>query len=207
MAIGNLIYSTSSTTIVSGDSIEASDFERSTNLQVDNTSGNINISGGINTSGISTFGARINVTGNVTLSGNVNASGITNSGTASLGAVGSVKITGGSNGEVLTTDGSGNLSWAVAPSLGVNQTWQDVSGSRSSATWYQNTTGKPIYLSIWIAVAGTGLVYVGPSTSSYVSITQDDGDSGEWSHWTGVIPIDNYYQLPNGPINSWCELR
>lgn len=111
MAIGNLIYSTSSTTIVTGDAIEASDFERSTNLQVDNTSGNINISGGINTAGISTFGATINVTGNVTLSGNVNTAGITNSGTANLGAVGSVKITGGSNGYILRTDGSSNLSW------------------------------------------------------------------------------------------------
>jgi hypothetical protein len=82
MAIGNIIYSTSSTTIVSGDVINASDFERGTNLQVDTVSGNLNIAGGINTSG-----------------------------TSNLGSVGSVKISGGSNGQVLSTDGSSNLSW------------------------------------------------------------------------------------------------
>jgi DNA repair protein RadA/Sms len=47
MAVGNIIYSTSSTTIVSGDVINASDFERGTNLQVDTVSGNLNIAGGI----------------------------------------------------------------------------------------------------------------------------------------------------------------
>jgi hypothetical protein len=53
MAVGNIIYSTSSTTITAGGVIDASDFERSTNLQVDTTSGNLSISGGINTGGVS----------------------------------------------------------------------------------------------------------------------------------------------------------
>lgn len=83
MAIGNLIFSTSSTTIVTGDAIEASDFERSVKLQVDDVSGNINITGGINTGNVSNFGSNANV-----------------------------KISGGSNNHVLTTDGSSNLRWA-----------------------------------------------------------------------------------------------
>jgi hypothetical protein len=61
MAIGNIIYSTSSTTIESGSEIRASNFERSTNLQVDDTSGNLNISGGINTSGTSNLGSIENI--------------------------------------------------------------------------------------------------------------------------------------------------
>ncbi len=84
MAVGNIIYSTSSTTIASGNTINASDFERSTNLQVDTVSGNLNIAGGINTSG-----------------------------TSNLGSVDNVKISGGSNGQYLQTDGSSNLSWAT----------------------------------------------------------------------------------------------
>jgi hypothetical protein len=69
MAVGNIIYSSSSTTIVSGDKINATDFERSTNLQVDDTSGNLNISGGVNTSGTSNLGSvnNVKITGDPTI--------------------------------------------------------------------------------------------------------------------------------------------
>jgi len=89
MAVGNIIYSTSSTTIASGDIINATDFERSTNLQVDTVSGNLNITGGINTGSVSNLGSNSNV-----------------------------KISGGSNGQVLRTDGSSNLSWTTPTSGG-----------------------------------------------------------------------------------------
>ena len=60
--------------------------------------------------------------GNVNVTGTVYANGISSTGlaslttlnvgaTANLGAVGNVKITGGSAGQKLTTDGAGNLSW------------------------------------------------------------------------------------------------
>lgn len=51
---------------------------------------------------------RANVTGNLRVTGNVNFSGSQN---ISLGTVANVKMTGGLNGYVLTTDGLGNLSW------------------------------------------------------------------------------------------------
>ena len=47
---------------------------------------------------------------NITSVGTLTSLAVT--GTANLGAVGNVKITGGSNGYVLSTDGTGNLSWA-----------------------------------------------------------------------------------------------
>jgi hypothetical protein len=84
MAVGNIIYSTSSTTIVSGDVINASDFERGTNLQVDTVSGNLNIAGGINTGGVS-----------------------------NLGSIDNLIITGGNSGDAIITDGSGGLTWDV----------------------------------------------------------------------------------------------
>ena len=50
-------------------------------------------------------------TGNI--SGNViSASSISISGTANLGAIGNITITGGSNGQMLSTDGNGTLRWA-----------------------------------------------------------------------------------------------
>jgi hypothetical protein len=113
MAVGNIIYSSSSTTIVSGAGIRASNFERSTNLQVDDTSGNLNIAGGINTGGTSNLGSvgSVKITGGSSGqllrtdgSGNLNWS-------STLGSVSDIKISGGSSGQVLSTDGSSNLSW------------------------------------------------------------------------------------------------
>lgn len=50
------------------------------------------------------------VTGNISATGNIN---FTTSSNVSLGSVGNVHILGGSPGYVLTTDGLGNLSWAL----------------------------------------------------------------------------------------------
>lgn len=53
---------------------------------------------------------RANIVGNLRVTGNVNFTGSQN---ISLGTIANVKITGGVNGYVLTTDGLGNLSWQV----------------------------------------------------------------------------------------------
>lgn len=56
------------------------------------------------------------VTGNSNVSGNLNTTGsvnLENSSLVNLGSVSNVKISGGVNGYVLTTDGSGNLSWSA----------------------------------------------------------------------------------------------
>ena len=46
-------------------------------------------------------------------SGNVAAAKLTVSSTSELGPAGNVKITGGTSGQMLTTDGAGNLSWTT----------------------------------------------------------------------------------------------
>jgi hypothetical protein len=48
--------------------------------------------------------------GNLTSNGTINFTGASN---VSLGAVGNLKITGGTSGQVLSTDGTGNLSWGA----------------------------------------------------------------------------------------------
>ena len=67
----------------------------------------VNVSGTLNTTNTATVGNLIagnaNVTGNVALTG----------ANVSLGAVGNLKITGGTGGYVLATDGAGNLSWVT----------------------------------------------------------------------------------------------
>jgi len=52
--------------------------------------------------------------GNININGNLT---IGNNGTVNLGSVNNVKISGGANGHILSTDGSGNLSW-IAPQTG-----------------------------------------------------------------------------------------
>ena len=63
--------------------------------------GNVNATGTVYTSGISSTGLASLTILNVST-------------TANLGAVGNITITGGSNGQVLTTNGSGNLTWQTA---------------------------------------------------------------------------------------------
>lgn len=91
-------------------------------VQVVNTvnSPNVNIS------------ARANVTGNLRVTGNVNFTGSQN---ISLGTVANVKMTGGVNGYVLTTDGLGNLSWQAGGGSGGNGT---PSGSNTQIQFNDN---------------------------------------------------------------------
>lgn len=89
--------------------------------------------------------------------------------------------------------------------IGYGQTWQAV--GRAGGTWYQNTTGKPIGVSIKWNTAGNATIRVGPSPTVYATIDQNDGDSGEWKHVTTIIPVDNYYYCPNGNFIQFLELR
>ena len=51
----------------------------------------------------------------------------------------------GSSGEVLTSNGAGSApTWQAFSGVGVGQTWQNLTGSRSSGVTYTNSTGKPI---------------------------------------------------------------
>ena len=69
-------------------------------------------SGSATTAGTVTTAAQPNITSVGTLSS------ITVNGISTLGPVGNVKITGGTNGYILTTDGTGNLSWTATQSTG-----------------------------------------------------------------------------------------
>jgi len=69
--------------------------------------GVVQAAGSINSPNINVSN-RANVTGNLRVTGNVNFTGSAN---VTLGTVANIKISGGVNGYVLTTDGLGNLSW------------------------------------------------------------------------------------------------
>lgn len=64
------------------------------------------------------------VTGNVVIvidsNGNISTPDLTVTGKSNLGAVANITITGGSSGQVLTTDGAGNLSFSTPSSGGAD---------------------------------------------------------------------------------------
>jgi len=101
--------------------------------------------------------------GNVNVTGTVYANGLSSTGlasltilnvstTANLGAVGNVRITGGTNGYVLSTNGSGNLSWVAQ------------SGGGGGAGSSFGTDGGGAVRIIWAGT--TGITRAFPSTNT-----------------------------------------
>jgi len=78
------------------------------NVSIATANGNITMSAVGNANIVTVTGTGVNVAGTLNVTGQSN-----------LGAVGNVKITGGSNTYVLSTDGTGNLSWAAPTAANV----------------------------------------------------------------------------------------
>lgn len=98
----------------------------------------------------------------------------------------------------------------VPPSVGNNQTWQDVTASRAAGTTYYNTTGKPIQLSIDRSSGGANasahtLTIGGVGASSIpVSATQI------YTNLNHIVPPGASYSLAitgSASILKWAELR
>ena len=90
--------------------------------------------------------------------------------------------------------GSDNFDSLVHQGIGVNQTWQDVTASRSAGTTYTNTTGKPIMLAIRFGDSSTG------GGSCYVTV--DGIQVGYYQLYTGY---DDTFTciVPNGSTYSF----
>ena len=139
----------------------------------------------------------INVAANLVVSGNANFTGAAN---VSLGAVGNLHITGGSNGQVLQTDGSGNLSWSstanineimngtsnvyiptangnVTITVGGTQTWTfGTDGKLSTAGDIQaNGTVNAQYITASTSITSSGNIYAnaGYVYANYANVTTD----------------------------------
>jgi hypothetical protein len=95
-----------------------------------------------------------------------------------------------------------------APLLGVNQTWQNLTGSRAGSTTYYNTTGRPIAVSIMAnGTQASVQIFV---NGSVVASPQWGGapNSSSQSAFTIVPPGANYSATIGGaPLNFWNELR
>ena len=54
----------------------------------------------------------------------------------------------GTSGQALLSDGDGSFSWDTPASIGVGQSWSNLTSSRAFNTTYTNSTGKPIMVMV-----------------------------------------------------------
>lgn len=104
---------------------------------------------------------------------------------------------------------------AAVLSLGVNQSWQNVQGSRAIGTSYPNNTGRPIQLAITINSASAG-GFVNLNVDGQTISTHGDSwntSGGGQQAISAVIPNGSTYSLTFGTVFGsvsvarWWELR
>jgi hypothetical protein len=113
-----------------------------------------------------------------------------------------------------TTSGTAD-GWQVVRlghGLGIGQTWQNVTASRAIATTYTNSTGRPIQLSVAVAInaasAWINLVVDGNT----IALSAGTYAAGARAEITGVvIPAGSAYSVTvsagTATIQTWFELR
>ena len=158
----------------------------------------------IGTTNFTLIGAASNTVGLVFTATGVGAGTGTALRKMSIGLSGSIITaitvsTGTSTTQVATT------AFATNQDIGVGQTWQDVSASRAQApALYYNTTGKPIMVNIFTAVAGaTGTITVDGVVAAY-----NLGSIAEYNKFSVIVPPGASYScnlLTTGYV--WTELR
>ena len=107
-----------------------------------------------------------------------------------------------------TVKGYATVNGRVSASIGVNQTWQDVSASRILGTTYTNSTGNPILISCF---------NISSAIASYADLTingkviAQNGiitGAGYYYFVCGICPNGGTYSLSaNGASQKWFELR
>lgn len=90
--------------------------------------------------------------------------------------------------------------------LGVGQTWQDVTGSRSSGTTYTNNTGRPIMVNILSGSVANRLTecYVG---SVLVAKSRTWNEFAQDITSSFIVPAGETYRVVSTNIAAWAELR
>lgn len=92
--------------------------------------------------------------------------------------------------------------------LGIGQTWQSLTATRTQNVWYQNTTSKPISVYIWVS-PGDGVLYANTAgvDAGAVQIAGPDNDSGTRDNLFGIIPPGHWYKQTGRADTTWSELR
>ena len=102
---------------------------------------------------------------------------------------------------------TGTITGAGDLSVGVSQTWTDVTSSRAVETVYTNSTGRPIFISV-IGTTGTsqGMRWkIGGVEKAENTYTNSSNGRNEIS---AIVPNSVTYEVSgNATIRAWMELR
>ena len=102
---------------------------------------------------------------------------------------------------------TGSIADARLPQvIGVGQTWQNVTGSRSFGTTYTNATGRPISVSVSATIGTGGQMNI---SVDGVAICQDTAANAEQRTQAAVVLPGSTYvvSLTAGSLTFWRELR
>jgi hypothetical protein len=95
--------------------------------------------------------------------------------------------------------------------LGVGQTWQDVTASRTAGTSYQNTTGRSIEVVILArsSVSAERTMQVSSNGATWIDVGVFPGVGSQRNGASAVIPNNWYYRASGAldGISQWSELR
>ena len=122
------------------------------------------------------------------------------------GALDWVRLPKGTAGQVLAMNsGATAPGWAAGP-VGVGQTWQDFTGSRVRGTSYQNTTGRPIMVSVSVDGGSTPAVF--EVSIDNVTWVQVGNTTTQFGSFNIVVPSGSYYRATGSDsLGNWAELR
>ena len=99
---------------------------------------------------------------------------------------------------------------AASTSVGVGQTWQDVSASRAIGTSYQNTAGRAIMVNVCGSSSGSQYLEVSTDGATWVQVAESSKNGGD-SHratMSAIVPDTHYYRYTGASsITVWAELR
>jgi len=155
-----------------------------------------------------TAGAGIGVTNGDGVSGNptIVVSNITTTEIAAATLV-TVADTIASNNNDTTIPTSGAAkAYTDSMAIGVGQVWYDNSTlGRVLNTNYQNTTGRPIMVSI--RAESAGVHQVSSNAVTWIDVGSSPGSSEQ--HNSFIVPNNHYYRIQGGAgsISNWAELR
>lgn len=100
---------------------------------------------------------------------------------------------------------------AYVESIGVNQQWYNMYGSRSGGTSYQNTYGRAIMVSVTVTLSYEIYLQVSDNNSSWINIGSLGGHGGinDSGASQAIVPAGHYYRTSSsaGTIQTWSELR
>jgi hypothetical protein len=117
----------------------------------------------------------LSLVGNANISYKTTTTDLTVTGVSNLNAVGNVIITGGSNGQVLTTNGSGNLSWTTVSSGGGDTVYNKGNVSGNTTINYSDGTIQTCTM-----IGNTNFNITSVTSSKSVTILITQGGSGNY---------------------------